>query len=367
MTGMTRITRIRAYRQSQPFRDGDYGTAGGIAAGFDSTIVAIDTDQGITGWGEMAPLGSFYSPAFAAGARAGIQELAPLLIGAEVTHPRQLMEPLDEHMRGQPYIKSALDMAAWDLIAKIANRPLYALLGGWDKNPVRLYRPIPRHGPRDAARRYIEDGYTRLQIKVGADPLTDAAHVRVIRDALPGNVTVFVDANGSWTTAQARVFLQATRDLDVIVEQPCETIDECQAIRDQCPHPLVLDESIDSLHSLMRAAATRVADGVTLKLSRIGGITRTLLLRDTAIELGIPITIEDTGGGTIDTAAVLHTAAGIPRRLRVHTSDLHNWITADAASGIPPNTDGALTPPEGPGLGVDVVTDLLGEPFLLAT
>jgi cis-L-3-hydroxyproline dehydratase len=367
MTRAVRITRVRAYRQWQPFRDGDYGTAGGIASGFDSTIVAIDTDQGVTGWGEMAPLGSFYSPAFAAGVRAGVQELAPILIGAEVTHPRRLLAPLHEHMRGQPYIKSAIDMAAWDLTAKLAERPLHDLIGGADGSDVPLYRPVPNHAPADSADQYVLDGYTRLQIKVGADPAHDAARVRALRQSLPTAIVIFADANGAWTTAQARVFLRETRDLDIAMEQPCKTIDECAAIRDQCPHPLVLDESIDSLRSLLRAVNGGIADGVTLKLSRLGGLTPTVLLRDVAVDLGIPTTIEDTGGASIDTAAVLHAAVGIPRRLRVHTCDLHNWVSADGASGLPLVRNGALATPEGPGLGVDVDVDDLPEPFLVAT
>jgi cis-L-3-hydroxyproline dehydratase len=362
-----RITQIRAYRQWQPFRDGDYGTAGGVAAGFDSTIVAIDTDHEITGWGEMAPLGAFYSPAFAAGARAGIRDVAPVLIGAELSHPRQLLRPVHQHMRGQPYVKSALDIAAWDLAARIANRPLHDLLGGADGSAVAVYRPIPNHAPPEAAEQYVRDGYSRLQIKVGTDPRGDAARVRTIREAVPPDVVVFADANGGWTTAQARIFLRETRDLDIAVEQPCETIDECEAIRDQCPHPLILDESIESLRSLLRASSSNVADGVTLKLSRLGGLTPTVLLRDVAIELGMPTTIEDTGGASIDTAAVIHASLAIPRQLRVHTCDLHSWVTVDGASGLPPPKDGSIEAPGGPGLGVDVDVGALGEPFLVCS
>ena len=86
-----RITGLRAYHQHQPLRDGPYATAGGRATAFESTVVALATDEGLTGWGEMAPLGSFYSPAFSAGARAGIGELAPLVVGSRLTHPRELM------------------------------------------------------------------------------------------------------------------------------------------------------------------------------------------------------------------------------------------------------------------------------------
>src|SRR5947209_3250490 len=121
-----KVTAIRAYRQLQPFRAGRYATSGGSAEAFDSVIVALDTDAGLTGWGEMAPLGSFYSDAFAAGARAGIAELAPAVIGADAAQPRKLARRLDGALRGHPYVKSALDMACWDVAAKGAGGPLCA-------------------------------------------------------------------------------------------------------------------------------------------------------------------------------------------------------------------------------------------------
>lgn len=356
------MTRIRAYRQWQPFRDGDYGTAGGAASGFDSLIVAIETDHQIVGWGEMAPLGAFYSPAFAEGARAGIQKLAPLLVGRELTHPRDLLKHLDQHMKGHPYIKSALDMAAWDLTAKAAGVPLHQAIGGVP-GTVDLYRPMPHHLPPEAAIRYTKEGYRRLQVKVGADPASDAERVREIRELASPDVVVFADANGAWTTAQARTFLSATRDLDITIEQPCATIEECSAIRGQCPHPLILDESVDSLRTLLRAVNGHVADGVTLKLSRLGGITPTILLRDVAAELGVPMTIEDTGGATIDTAAVVHASLGIPQALRIHTCDFQTWVTVDNATGMPEAENGSIAAPAGPGLGVNVDTDALSDPF----
>ena len=331
-------------------------------SGFDSLIVAIETDQQITGWGEMAPLGAFYSPAFAAGARAGIQELAPILVGQELTHPRNLLRRLNNHMQGHPYIKSALDMAAWDLTSKAAGVPLHQALGG-AQGTVDIYRPIPHHLPSEAAIRYTKDGYRRLQAKVGGDPASDADRVREIRESVPPEVVLFADANGAWTTGQARTFLSATRDLDITVEQPCATIEECAAVRAQCPHPLILDESIDSLRALLRAVNGHLADGVTLKLSRLGGITPTILLRDVATELSVPTTIEDTGGATIDTAAVIHASLGIPPELRIHTCDFQSWVTVDSATGILEAHDGSIAAPTGPGLGVKVDIDALPHPF----
>jgi len=126
----------------------------------------------------------------------------------------------------------------------------------------------------------------------------------------------------------------------------------------------VLDESIDSLEALVRAATDRVADGVTLKLARIGGITRTALLRDVAVELGLHVTVEDTGGADLDTAAIAHVSLSTPASHRLHTVDFNAWVTVANATGMPAPVGGRLTAPDAPGLGVDVLEAELGAPFL---
>src|ERR1700733_5903322 len=138
-----RVTGVSAFRLDQPFRDGPYICSGGRSAlGFDSLVVRIDTDRGITGWGEMAPLGAFYDPAFAAGARSAFAELAPKLLGSD---PAQLVA-LDRQMgcllKGHPYAKAAIDRACWDALGKAADLPLAELLGGRFGSSVNLYRSV---------------------------------------------------------------------------------------------------------------------------------------------------------------------------------------------------------------------------------
>jgi cis-L-3-hydroxyproline dehydratase len=362
-----RIVGVRGYRQFQPFRDGLYGTAGGSAAGWESVVVAIDTDEGLVGWGEMAPLGSFYSPAFAAGARAGVAELAPHLLDADPTQTSAITALLDGAMRGQPYVKSALDMACWDLKAKAARQPLSVATGGRFGSAVPLYHAIPPDRPETMSARaatLVKEGYRRLQVKVGRDPREDHQRVIAVRDAVGSHVELFVDANGAWTTRQALGFLRLSRDLAITVEQPCATYAECRAVRPHCPHPMVLDESIDSLDALLSARADQVADGVTIKLSRVGGITRALLIRDVAVELNMGVTIEDTGGASIDTAAIVQLSMSTPERLRTHTCNFTAWVTVDNARGMPTPANGCLSPPDGDGLGVDVLEGELGDPFV---
>src|SRR5262249_51677708 len=194
-----KITRVTAWRQDQPFRDGPYVCSGNrVALGFESTIVRIETDDGVTGWGEMAPLGSFYAPAFAAGARAGVAEIAPSLLGLDPRAIRHISRHMDTVFKGHPYIKSALDMACCDLAARAADLPLATWLGGQQGSAVDLYAVVT-HGPVDSmvthAKRSIAEGYRRLQIKVGGHAYDDIERVTAVAGAVPKGTVIFCDAN----------------------------------------------------------------------------------------------------------------------------------------------------------------------------
>ncbi|MBX3576390.1 MAG: mandelate racemase/muconate lactonizing enzyme family protein [Rhizobiaceae bacterium] len=364
------IARITVYRQWQPFRDGTYRCSGGRSAeGFDSTVVKIEADDGAAGWGEMAPLGSFYDPAFAEGARAALRELAPQLIGADDMGIEALNRRMDLLLNGHPYAKAALDMALWDLAGRRSGLPLAALTGGADGTSVPLYRSLAQEAPDAMARRatkYLAEGYRRLQVKIGLDVDEDIARLEAVRGAVPSGTVLFCDANGSWGTAETRRFLMATRNLDYTLEQPCATYEENLAIRRACERPLVLDETIDGAGVLLRALADGLVDGITIKLARVGGITKAKLIRDIAIARNLKITIEDTGGAEIDTAAYSGLMLSTPETLRQHTVDFHNWVTVSNARANFRIADGRMTPPAGPGLGIEVDETALGEPVFVA-
>jgi L-alanine-DL-glutamate epimerase-like enolase superfamily enzyme len=365
-----RVDRIRCYRQSQPFAAGTYATSSGSATGFDSLIVAVDTEEGVTGWGEMAPLGAFYDSAFSAGARAAADVLSEAVLGVDPRQHGLVTARLDRALRGHPYAKSAFDMACWDASAQATAQPLCEALGGRFGERVALYRSIapgPAEEMATMASQYVTAGYRRLQVKVGGDPLIDADRLAAVRDAVGADVVLFADANGGWTTGRALTFLDATRSHSYTLEQPCATLEECAAVRNHCPHPLVLDESIDSVRALSHAASQRVCDGVTVKIARVGGVTRAARIRDLAVELGLEVTVEDTGGASIDTAAMLHLSLSTPEAARLHTVDFNAWVTVDNADGIPPTTAGELAAPDGSGLGIVVREAALGNPFHVAT
>ena len=204
------------------------------------------------------------------------------------------------------------------------------------------------------ARDHVGDGYRRLQIKVGGDPAADAERLAAVRDAVGGGVVLFADANGAWTTSAARRFLLATAALDYTLEQPCPTLEECAALRPHCAHPLVLDESIVSLDALVRARRDAGADGVTIKIARVGGVTRAAALRDVAVELGTDRHGRGHRRGYDRHRRHAAPLALDPRAHRAHTVDFTEWVTVANADGLPERVGGRRAAPAAPGLGVTV-------------
>ena len=251
-----KITRIRVHQVDLPLHEGRYAWSGGKSVEvFDSTVVRIETDTGLAGHGEVCPLGPAYLPSYAAGARSGIAELAPALIGQDPRSLDRINETMDARLKGHPYVKSALDMACWDLLGQAAGLPVVSLLGGRSGKAVRLYRAISQDGPDAMAKSvaaYRAEGYRRFQLKVGGDADTDVARITACSERLePGDVLI-ADANTGWLPHEALRVLQGVRKLDVYIEQPCLSYEECLGIRAKCGHPFVLDESIDGVDMLLR-------------------------------------------------------------------------------------------------------------------
>jgi L-alanine-DL-glutamate epimerase-like enolase superfamily enzyme len=363
-----KITRIRAYRVELPLHEGSYRWSGGKSVSvFDSTIVGIDTDEGVTGWGEVCPLGPFYLPAFGAGARTGIAELAPHLVGLDPRELGVINRRMDAALKGHPYVKSALDMACWDILGLAAGLPVCVLLGGRFGDAVDLYRAISQEpAPKMAARvaQYRAEGYRKFQLKVGGDPEEDIDRIRAVRAKLKRGDVLVADANTGWLMHDAARVVRAVRDVDVYVEQPCLSLEECLAVRRATDHPFVLDETIDSVDVLLRAHALGAMDVVNLKISKVGGLTKARQIRDLCVQLGVAMTIEDSWGGDVTTAAIAHLAHSTPEPFRFSATDFNSYVTVSAAEGAPKRKNGRMAASREPGLGVRPRMKVLGKPLV---
>ena len=364
---LMQITQIEAYRVELPLVEGSYKWSGGNSVSvFDSTIVAISTDAGITGYGEICPLGSAYLPAYANGARTGIAELGPYLLGLDPTALVPLNQRMDQVLRGHPYVKSPIDMACWDILGKVCGQPVSTLLGGRFGDDFPLYRAISQDAPEamaDMVAVYGAQGYTKFQLKVGADVETDIARILAAAKKLhPGDILV-ADANTGWTQHAAVRVAAGVRDADVYIEQPCRTYEECLAIRRRTARPFILDEIIDDVPTLVRAVNDQAMDAVNLKISKLGGLTRARQMRDLCASLGIAMTIEDTWGGDIVTSAIAHLAHSTPPHLLFTTTDFNSYVTVSTAEGAPQRKNGRLSSSLAPGLGIEPRMDVLGKPL----
>src|SRR3982751_3046959 len=143
-----KIRRIAAYRVDLPLHEGSYKWSGGKSVNvFDSTVVEIETDQGITGYGEVCPLGPFYLPAYGRGVRTGLRELGPHLLGYDPCQLGKLNQRMDAALKGHAYVKSAIDMACWDILGQATGQPVCVLLGGRYGADFPLYRAISQEAP----------------------------------------------------------------------------------------------------------------------------------------------------------------------------------------------------------------------------
>lgn len=364
-----KISSIAVYQVDLPLREGRYAWSGGKSVSvFDATIVAVGTDAGITGWGEVCPLGPVYLPSYAAGVRTGVAELAPSLLGADPTQLAALNRLMDRTLKGHPYAKSPIDMACWDILGKVSGLPVCVLLGGREGEGRRLYRAISQESAERMAEKvagYRAEGYRRFQLKVGAEPDEDVERIREVRRALePGDVLV-ADANTGWLTHQALRVVRAVRDVDVYIEQPCATYEECLTIRRATDHPFVLDEIMDDIRQVVRGWSDRAMDAINVKISKYGGLTRAREVRDLCVALGIPMTIEDSWGSDIVTAAIAHLAHSTPDDLVFTVTDFNSYVTVSTAEGAPARERGRMAAPPGPGLGIEPRLDVLGDPILV--
>ena len=364
-----KISRISAYRVDLPLKEGPYNWSGGNTVSvFDSTIVRVDTDSGLSGFGEVCPLGPAYLPAYAEGARVGIAELGPNLLGLDPTRLGVLNRKMDAQLKGHPYVKSPIDIACWDILGQAAGLPVCELLGGRCGADFVLYRAISQQPPQamaESVAKHRDSGYTRFQLKVGGDPAEDIERIRRVADVLAPEHRLIADANTGWLMHDAMRVVNSVGDVDVYIEQPCLSYGECLSVRRHTRHPFVLDESIDNIDALLRAYGDHAMDVVNLKISKLGGLTKARQARDLCVELGIAMTIEDTWGGDHATAAIAHLAHSTPPRFLFTSTDFNSYVTVSTAEDPPRRRRGRLAAPNRPGLGLRPRTEALGDPVLV--
>ena len=362
-----RISKISVFQQTQPLFK-PYWLSGGRLKfeQLDSTFVKIETDSGITGWGETCPWGHTYLPAFGGGVRAAAELLAPALLSLDPRKLDQINMQMDVTLPGHLYAKAALDIACWDILGQSADLPIADLLGGHHDEPTPIASSISTGTPDEMLsliNEYREKQYTVHSVKIGADPQLDIERIRHLEANRHPDELFFYDINRAWLPAEAIAVMNSVNELPIIIEQPCETLDQCLNVRQKTSQPISIDENLITLDDAQKIIHQRIGEIFNIKISRVGGLTRARRIRDIAINAGIKLLIMDTGGGVMADTATQHFAQSIPVSMRVGTWLCQELITNDVAPGQGSrNINGCSQIPQ-PCIGLGVVPDetLLGD------
>ena len=362
-----KITRISVWAIDLPLTK-PYWLSGGRLKfeRLDSTFVRLDTDEGISGWGEGCPWGTTYLPAHGPGIRAGIQTLAPAILGRDPRSLRSLNEAMDVQLPGHLYVKSAIDMAAWDILGKVANMPLWQLFGGSSAVAVPVNSSISTGTPKEMVALIQEarnKGYRVHSAKLGGtDIAADIARINGIAAELPPTDKVTFDINRAWTPGVAVQVLNSVAARDW-VEQPCETLDQCAQVARRVQNPIMLDECLHTFQDHLDAWRLGACEGVKVKPNRVGGLTKALQIRDFGVSVGWQMHIEDLGGSALADTAAIHLASATPDANRLASWLCHYHLSFDPVPGQGArNVNGFSTPPSAPGLGIVPDEALLGDP-----
>lgn len=365
-----KITKITVFQTDMPLEH-PYWLSGGRLKfeSLDASFVKIDTDEGLVGWGEGTPWGHTYVPAHGPGIRAGIETMARFVLGLD---PRKLLDverAMDLALPGHLYAKSPIDMACWDIAGQAAGMTIADLMGGGSRTPRPIASSVGAKSveeTREVMERYRKRGYIAHSVKIGGDVTRDIARIRDVEAHRAENEVILYDVNRGWTRQQALMVMSATEDLNVMFEQPGETLDDIAAISHKHAAPVSVDETLVTLQDAARIAREGIAEIFGIKLNRVGGLTKAARMRDIALAHGIDMFVMATGGSVLADTEALHLAATIPDHNCYAVWACQDMLTKDIANGRGPrNIDGHLHLPEDPGLGVHPDEEALGQPVAI--
>lgn len=364
-----RITRLRLWYMPLTSHTAYYMADGKTCDTVETVVIALDTDAGLRGWGEVCPI-PHYLPAYARGVAPALQELAAVMLGGDPVGAEALMAKADAFLPGHVYAKSALDIALWDITGQVAGLPLYSLLGGRRQVDLPLYHSITCVEPDEMARIAREAqaaGITQFQAKLGAsgDWQTDVERLTKVREAVGPGPLVYGDWNCGATTLDAIRVGRGAAHLDVMLEAPCATLEDCARVQSATGLPMKMDELAHDTASMLQAHSLGIMDAVALKLSKFGGLSATRRARDLCLHLGAKMCIECTWGSDIVTAAALHLGAATPPSRVLNVCDLSGYVSPRLAPDAPTRAAGRIAPPDGPGLGLRTNAERLGPPDLI--
>lgn len=363
---------------------GQFNTAQGDLKAREGAIIRLETDNGLVGLGEAAPL-----PEFGGGTLADVLTLlknyAPDFAGSEVaTLNSQLDAWLERGGPGVAALACGLDMANCDLLAQEANQPvasfliknppsrIYALRGDEAKIQnftVPVNATIGLAGQKEAvqaAKRAVEVGFDCIKLKVGmaATVSQEIERVAAVRAAIGGSVKLRLDANGAWTAARAIEILKALTEYDIeLVEQPTAAFDlqRLASVREAVTIPIAADEPMTSVNAARQIIQTGAADILVIKPMVVGGLRAGRQIIELAEAAGLRAFVTTTLDSGVGIAGALHLAATLPEP-RLHCGlATATLLTNTLVTNLPEVKAGKMKLAAGPGLGVSLENAIAAE------
>jgi L-alanine-DL-glutamate epimerase-like enolase superfamily enzyme len=360
-----RITGLRTTPVAVPFRT-DEIWAFGRRRGQVSVLVELETDEGLVGLGEAATYPS------AEIVLAVFESLKPLVVGADPLRIEQLVRRIDvvgtwHHVGASSPAIAAVEMACWDIAGKVCGQPLVTLFGGRFRDSVEFFYYVARAEPDEVAdegRRATKAGFSTCYLKVGADdPRRDVERVAALRDGAGPGARIRVDANEAWSPGAAvRVIRELARYNLELVEQPVSgrNLDEMAYVRRRIDVPLLANEASWTRHAQLAVIRAGAADVISIDNQMDGGLANLRRSAGMCETAGLPVVKHSLGELGVALAAAVHALAATPNARPAHQA--YGALLADDVvegfGGPAANyTDGHLTVPTGPGLGVELDRD----------
>ncbi len=278
-------------------------------------LVKIATDEGHVGIGEVSCTPRWSGEDQVTAAHFIKNYFAPLLIGEDPSDIAKLTEKFTFPVIGNPFTKSGVEMALWDLLGKAQGKPVYELLGGKVREDVATKWSVSGQPPEKAAeiaRWAVDQGFKKMKVKVGIEPEGDISRVRAVREAVGDSIKLGIDANGGWESAEVAIAtINRMKEFDIyFAEQPVPPgdIDAMAEVRRAVNLPIVADESLYSLSDAKALHRRGSCDVFSIYIGKAGGILPARRIAIFAQSVGIKCTVGSNLELGVGSAAMIHLA-----------------------------------------------------------
>lgn len=353
------LHRIRLYPLPFAFTGGGFNTAYGQRSHLNNVLLEVETRDGDKGFGEICRMAGNTPEPLRPDRIDETVEALGLLIGADPANPAEIAARTQWKDSNLHNVRSAMETACLDLVARRAGLPLYGLLGGRAQPSIPTYFCISQGEPDEMAAsisRECSNGYGVFQAKVGdADADADAARIQSMLAALPSRSTLLIDANGGWAPDGAVAVIsrcQTPVQGQVFWEEPCRTYEENREVARRTGCPVILDQCVTGPELVSRACNEGLVAGLGIKSTMQGGVHRARLSRDICIAHGMRMKVDDSWAADVGTTASLHLALGVPPDLLVCGVDMRPYFEQRLVNGGAVLEESRFRPSDSPGLGI---------------